>query len=129
MVLTELSEIEMIDLFYNSYLTQFDLVHGPISTFNELTIYEYNQHNELIHTSSIYENSKLNFKAHKDAVYAIIKENFNKFDYLANPIPSFKSKVVYLGDSYELTRHIGFGFTEKNLPFVMKVKLLTFRFV
>lgn len=102
------------DLFYNSYLTQFDLVHGPISTFNELTIYEYNQHNELIHTSSIFENSKLYFKAHKDAVYAIIKENFNKFDYLANPIPSFKSKVVYLGDSYELTRHIGFGFTEKT---------------
>lgn len=104
-------------LFYTAKQTRYQLSYTPISSFNEVIVYEYNALHELIKTTTITENSRLSIKPHPEAIYAIIKENYNTFDYLANPEPQSKTKMIYIGEKYELRRHIGYGFTEEAILF------------
>lgn len=99
--------IKTDDFFYESVPTKIRLMSYNVVSYKEIIIYEYNQLDELINTLVITEDDELSIKAHPDAIYAVIKEKFN--ENIENK--DFQTKKIYVGDEYQLIKHIGYGFT------------------
>jgi hypothetical protein len=106
------------DDYFNvhSYELTINITLNPVSSFDTINIYEYDQNNTLIETSTYddYLDLKLDHQIEVDTIYAFIKINSMKEDQFLQLYTYMNTLQVFIGDSFDVYASDDYGFVYKQ---------------
>jgi transcriptional regulator with XRE-family HTH domain len=100
----------------HSYELTINITLNPVSSFDTINIYEYDQNNTLIETSTYddYLDLKLDHQIEVDTIYAFIKINSMKEDQFLQLYTYMNTLQVFIGDSFDVYASDDYGFVYKQ---------------